>query len=436
MRTWFACWRCGGMIKRAENARELALLTLERIEKDGCYSNLAFKEQAALCSLPKVEIALAANIVYGVTAHRITIDFVLKPFLKGKTAPVVLRILRCGVYQILYLDRVPDSAACNESVKLAAKYAKSAKGFVNAVLRNVIRSGGSIEYPKERNRYLSVKYSYPLWLVDFWSGQYGDAFCEELLKGLNWEAPVTLLPNTVRITKKELMERLEKEGVQVNERGLLLSVEGFAVERSESYREGLLQVIGVPSATAVIMSGVKPEDRVLDLCAAPGGKSAAAAIMMQDRGEIISCDLYEHRRELIENNCARLGLSCVKTRTMDGTVFQEALLEQFDVVLLDVPCSGLGVINKKPDLKYSQPDFDSLYKVQERLLANAVRYVKPGGTLLYSTCTLNQAENEDRAKTAAAFGFEIAQTKTFFPQTDGTEGFFICRMEKTAEGDL
>ncbi len=418
------------MIKRAENARELALFTLEKMEKDASYSNLAFKEQAARSSLPKVEIALAANIVYGVTAHRITIDAVLKPFLKGKTAPVVMRILRCGVYQILYLDRVPNSAACNESVKLAGKYAKSAKGFVNAVLRNVIRSGGSIEYPKERNRYLSVQYSYPVWLVDFWLEQYGDEFCEQLLKGMNCGVPVTLLANTLKGSKGELIEQLKKEGVGVEEYGSLLSVGAFDIEHSESFRKGLFQVIGIPSVSAVSMSGVKPGDRVLDLCAAPGGKTSAAAIMMQDRGEIVSCDLHEHRRRLIENNCARLGLSCVKTKTMDGTVFVKEFAEQFDVVLLDVPCSGLGVINKKPDLKYSRPDFEALYDVQGKLLANAVQYVKPGGTLLYSTCTLNRAENEDRADTALRFGFTIVQRKTFFPHIDGTEGFFVCQMKK------
>lgn len=437
-------------------ARICALKTLYKIEQEGTFSNMALKEMLHGSTLSAPDRGLVTTLVYGCVRYRRYLDYVIAQFSSvklKKLSPYVLLILRLGVYQIMKLDRVPDRAAVDESVKLAGKYAYRAKGFVNALLRRLAAQKEHIRLPEKAAERLGVAYSYPDEIVSMWLSAYGEEFTEQLLAAGNESAPATVRVNTLKTDRAALMDRLRGEGVMAQETWVenMLAFTGAEVAALDSYREGLFIPQGIGSYLAGAALNPNPGDKVLDLCAAPGGKSTHLAQLMQNRGKVYAFDIHEHKLKLIEQNAARMGIDIIETSCADASMPMERFFGCADAVLADVPCSGLGIIRKKPDIKWS---FDAdgqrtLAELQYRILSAAGRYVKPGGTLVYSTCTIAQAENQDVVerflRENAAFvpdSLEPYLPKElqrptakeghiqFFPNTDGIDGFFICRMKR------
>ena len=356
--------------------------------------------------------------------------------------PVIRCILRSAVYQICFLDGVPDSAACNEAVKLAKKRGfHTLKGFVNGVLRNIARNKENITYPekeKEPVAYLSVIYSLPEWLVRQWKDEYGMERTEQMAAAFLTEQPTTVRINTERITKQELIDRLQSEGVRVSESvqmedALFLSGYDY-LNKLKSFQEGLFYVQDISSMTAAKEAGAKEQDVVLDLCAAPGGKSIYVAQKMHGTGRVIARDLTPQKVFLIEENIRRCQVSNMQAECADARIFDAAWEKKADLVIADLPCSGLGVIGRKKDIKYKMTveKEAELVALQREILKNAVRYVKPGGTLLYSTCTIHKAENEENVRWLSEQypELEVELQKQIFPGEEGNDGFFVARMKK------
>ncbi len=433
-------------------ARETALNVLIACRTEGGWSNGVLKDYCHRDRLDSRDSALAARLCYGVIQNRGLLDFYLKQLLTGKTKslhPAVHDILHLGLYQLYLMDKIPESAAVNESVELAKKYCKkqrNAPGLVNAVLRNAVRSKDTLKQPIS----WEDKYSHPGELINLLKSYVGKERVEPMLKANNAIAPMSVQVNTLKTTSAQLQLRLETEGVTAEPHQwlsdcLVLSGTGN-IEQSPAFREGLFYVQDPAAKLSVLCAEIQPSQRVLDCCAAPGGKSFAAAIAMQGQGSITSCDVHAHKIELIAKGAARLGLTNITARQQDATVFCPDWQEQFDTVIADVLCSGLGIIRKKPDIRYK--DLSSLAELpalQEKILHNAARYVKKGGLLLYATCTLVQAENEGMVEsflqTHSDFTTEPLPLPANFPEnTSGmlalvpgeydTDGFFFCRLRR------
>ena len=411
------------------NARKTAVKVLVKIEKEGTYSNLGVAEALKNSELNPQDKSLATAIIYGVLDRKITLDYILSKFLKtpiNKTEPFTLMVLRSALYQIKYMDKIPESAAVNEAVKImkSSKFSRNS-GFVNGVLRSVLRT--EVEIPKgDSAKDISVRYSCPLWIVESFLKDYGLADTKALLEESLKPAPTVLRINTVKADISEI----EKE-YEIKENSIELT-KGIDISNSELYKKGLVYAQDYASQRAVEILSPKSGDRVLDLCSAPGGKAFTMANLMGNKGEIIACDLYPHRVELIERTAKRLGLDIIKTAVADATRYNPKLGE-FDCVLCDVPCSGLGVIRRKPEIKYNAlPCLEELKNIQLSILRNAVKYLKKGGKLLYSTCTLRREENE---KLVISFQKEYndlckVYEHTFMPHKDGTDGFYCALFEK------
>ena len=411
------------------NARKTAVKVLVKIEKEGTYSNLGVAEALKNSELNLQDKSLATAIIYGVLDRKITLDYILSKFLKtpiNKTEPFTLMVLRSALYQIKYMDKIPESAAVNEAVKImkSSKFSRNS-GFVNGVLRSVLRT--EVEIPKgDSAEDLSVRYSCPLWIVESFLKDYGLADTKALLEESLKPAPTVLRINTVKADISEI----EKE-YEIKENSIELT-KGIDISNSELYKKGLVYAQDYASQRAVEILSPKSGDRVLDVCSAPGGKAFTMANLMGNKGEILACDLYPHRVELIERTAKRLGLDIIKTAVADATRYNPKLGE-FDCVLCDVPCSGLGVIRRKPEIKYNAlPCLEELKNIQLSILRNAVKYLKKGGKLLYSTCTLRREENE---KLVISFQKEYndlckVYEHTFMPHKDGTDGFYCALFEK------
>ena len=416
------------------NARKVAANVLVKVEKQGAYSNLAVAEALKGAELSPQDKALATALIYGVLDRKITIDYVLSRFVKtelSKTEAFTLAALRCAVYQIMFMDKIPHSAAVNEAVKLIKNSKMSRNsGFVNGVLRSILRN--DIELPKgDSAKDLSIRFSCPLWIVQSFLEDYGiedtKALLEESLKPARTVLRVNTVKADLETVKKELLDIPFKE----TESSIEL-IKGIDITKSEIYKKGFVYAQDYASQKAAETLSPRKGDRVLDICAAPGGKTFTMANLMDNEGEIIACDLYPHRTELIEKSAERLGLGIVKTRVADATVFDKELGE-FDCILCDVPCSGLGVIRRKPEIKYTKPeDFKELEETQKKIVKNALRYLKKGGRLLYSTCTLRRAENENLVIWLEKEYNELYKSyeHTFMPHKDGTDGFYCALFEK------
>ena len=411
------------------NARKTAVKVLVKIEKEGTYSNLGVAEALKNSELNLQDKSLATAIIYGVLDRKITLDYILSKFLKtpiNKTEPFTLMVLRSALYQIKYMDKIPESAAVNEAVKImkSSKFSRNS-GFVNGVLRSVLRT--EVEIPKgDSAEDLSVRYSCPLWIVESFLKDYGLADTKALLEESLKPAPTVLRINTVKADISEIEKEYEIKGNSIE------LTKGIDISNSELYKKGLVYAQDYASQRAVEILSPKSGDRVLDVCSAPGGKAFTMANLMGNKGEIIACDLYPHRVELIERTAKRLGLDIIKTAVADATRYNPKLGE-FDCVLCDVPCSGLGVIRRKPEIKYNAlPCLEELKNIQLSILRNAVKYLKKGGKLLYSTCTLRREENE---KLVISFQKEYndlckVYEHTFMPHKDGTDGFYCALFEK------
>lgn len=408
------------------NARKVAVDMLLKVETDSAYSNIILKSTLSQSELSSVDKAFATAIFYGVLDRKITLDYFLDSLTKtpfSKTDAFTKTVLRAALYQILFMDKVPESAAVNEAVKLMKNSKKRAQsGFVNAVLRAALRS--KLTLPEDN---LSVKYSCPEWIVNELIGDYGKEETEKILAEFLTPANVYLQVNNLKITAKELSDELGTEN-EITEEGAIKILGKFDVENSPLYKKGCFYVQDLSSYRAVKMLAPSKNERLLDICAAPGGKTFTAALLMENSGEIISCDIYKNRTELIEKGAKRLGLGIVKTHVGDAAKLNTDL-GLFDAVLCDVPCSGLGVLKRKPDVKYKEiTDFSELENIQSDILFNAANYVKKGGRLLYSTCTLRKKENERQVEKflAAHPDFELIKMHTFLPHIDLTDGFFAA----------
>ena len=435
-------------------ARETALNALIACRKEGAWSNGVLKEYVERDRLDPRDAGLAARLCYGVLQNQAKLDFYLKQLLTGRLKdlhPVVRDILHLGLYQIYELDKIPDSAAVNESVSLAKKYSRNPKAasLVNGVLRNAVRTKGSLKEPVS----YAEKYSHPEELIALLKANLPKGRLEPMLIANNAAPEMVVQVNTLRTTGAALLQRLENEGVSARPHDwmkdcLVLSGTGN-LEKLDAFREGLFYVQDTASKLSVLCAQLpKAGARVLDCCAAPGGKSFAAAIAMEGNGDITSCDVHAHKAKLIENGAARLGLECIHALQQDATVTAEEWKDAMDAVICDVPCSGLGIIRKKPDIRYKNlKELEALPQLQLQILKNQASYVKKGGTLLYSTCTVLKRENEDVVRAFLAdrddFYTEPLDLPEVFPQNEtgmltlipgeyDTDGFFICRLRRKA----
>ena len=434
-------------------ARETALNVLIACRKEAGWSNGVLKNYIARDRLDRRDAALATRLCYGVVQNRLKLDHYLKQLLTGKLKdlhPVVHDILHLGLYQILEMDRVPESAAVNESVDLAKKYCpkqRFAPGLVNGVLRSAVREKDNLKAPTGWQE----QYSHPQKLIDFLKSYVGKK-TEGMLRANN-ETPETVVQvNTLRTTAEALAQRLEAEGVTAKPHGwmenaLVLSGTGN-IENLPSFREGLFYVQDTAAKLSVLCAQIPENSNVLDCCAAPGGKSFAAAMAMQGSGSIISCDFYAHKAELIAGGAKRLGLTNITARQQDATVHVPDWEEKMDAVICDVPCSGYGIIRKKPDIRYKDPDtMQDLPALQLQILCNQATYVRPGGVLLYSTCTLVRSENEGVVEAFLEkfpnYCLEPLPLPEIFPKNESgmlalvpgeydTDGFFIARLRRKA----
>lgn len=432
-------------------AREVALQCLLAGEKRGAWSDGYLRNSIREAGLTERDAALCTRLAFGVLQNRLLLDWYIAQYSSvspEKMEPAVGDCLRLGIYQMLFLDRVPVHAAVNESVALAKRYARNPRAarLVNAVLRVFDRARETgLPQPEE----LWIRYSHPEWLVKEFSSLLQEGEVEELLQADNGEPATCVQVNTCQTTPQTLRESLLSEGVEAKEHPWLpdcLLLDGTGdLTRLSSFRSGWFYVQDAAARLAVLAADPKPGMKVLDACAAPGGKSFAAAIAMGGEGEIISCDIHPHKQKLIEAGAERLGMGCIKAAVMDGKKFEPAFENGFDLVIADVPCSGLGIIRKKPDIRYKDPEpLKGLPQVQRDILSNVSRYVKQGGTLLYATCTLLPRENEDVVawflEQNEVFSLEplrlpgpVGESQgmvTLWPHIHGTDGFFFAKLRR------
>jgi 16S rRNA (cytosine967-C5)-methyltransferase len=447
------------MNSKKKNVRETVLELLETIEKNQSYSNLLLHHAIEKNNLPTKDIGLLTELTYGTLQRKMTLDFFLKPFLKkaNKIESWVKNLLRLTLYQMVYLDKIPDRAAIFEAVEIAKKRGhKGIASMVNGVLRSIQREGlpslTSIEDAAER---LAIETSHPQWLIKRWIEQFGYERTKAMGE-INLTAPLqTARVNTTRITREECSKRLLEEGFQLELSPIIpeaiRALKGNLAS-SAAFKEGLLTIQDESSMLVAYALGAAKDEMVLDACAAPGGKSTHIAEKMKNRGQVISLDLHEHKVKLINDNARRLELHNIQTRTMDSRQAAENFPpESFDRVLLDAPCSGLGVMRRKPDMKYTKKEQDifQLSNIQRDLLESVSSLVKKGGVLVYSTCTVDREENEntvadflkhhldfegdtnfkDRMPEAVRpliIGFDLQ----VLPQDFGSDGFYIACLRK------
>ncbi len=441
--------------KGALNARGVVLRALMRVEAGG-YSNLVLSGAIDTAKLGRRDGAFAAALFYGVIERKLTLDYIIKGHSRlplDKLDKAVLCILRMGLYQLLYMNSVPESAAVNESVLLCKKNGKaSASGFVNAVLRTFIREGKRVALPDEKDTALrlSVEFSCPQPLVRLFIKRFGAIKTKAILEKTVGTPPLYARVNTTKTTAAQLVALLGQEGVEAAVHEAIpdcISLHHTGdLEQLSAFKDGLFHIQDGASQLCALVLGAKPGMTVLDLCAAPGGKSFTVAERMQGSGSVLSFDLYDFKAELIQKGAQRLGLSIIRARTGDAAVYNPEL-PLADRVLCDVPCSGFGILRRKPEIKYKPLDsFGSLRELQLGILQNGARYVKTGGVLLYSTCTLRREENEEIAdaflKQNPAF-VPLALPEVFAPCQSGqphmvtilpelfdTDGFFIAAFTK------
>lgn len=433
------------------NARQAALQALQRCRRDGAWAGASLDSMIRKAGLSEKDAALAAKLCLGVLQNSTLLDHVIACYCSTKPEPKVRDILRLGAYQLLFLDRIPARAAVNETVALCkAVGCARASGLVNAVLRRVSESDGVIpEIPgKGTAAYLSVRYSHPLWLCETIVERRGYDFAEAFLRANNTEAPLSLQINTLKVTKKDYLRALQRAEIpftEPQEPADCVLLDGGQARALPGYEEGLFYVQDPAARLAVEIAAPEPGMRVLDACASPGGKSFAAAILMYNQGSILSCDIHEKKLALIRSGAERLGIGIIETRAADARIGDEALRARFDLVIADVPCSGLGVIAKKPEIRNKTPEsIAPLPAIQRAILDNLAKNVKPGGVLLYSTCTILREENEDLVRAFLAdhpeygteafslYGRDVSEGMyTFWPQIDGSDGFFAAKLRRT-----
>ena len=435
------------------NARECALSVLVACRRNGAWADAALKAQLGKCALSAQDAALCSRIVYGVMQNELLLNWYLSAYCTQKLdhlQPPLADILRIGAYQILFLDKVPDHAAVSESVELCRTNGRSAaSGLVNAVLRKVAQNKSNLPPLPEGNiARLSIAYSHPQWLVKKLVSLLGVEEAERFLRIDNEAAPMTVQVNPLKTDADALARELAGDGVKAVPHGWVpdcfeLSGTGDLTTLTAFY-QGRFTVQDAAAKLVTYAAGFEKGQDVLDVCAAPGGKSFAAAFAMENEGSILSCDLHENKLKRIREGAQRLGITCIETAAADGRTFREEWAGRFDTVICDVPCSGLGIIRKKPDIRYKDPsELKALPEIQRAILENSARYVRPGGVLVYSTCTVLPEENENVTEAFLAAHPEFIYEEfslpngeaapgylTLWPQRNGTDGFYLSRMRR------
>ncbi|MGD6816218.1 16S rRNA (cytosine(967)-C(5))-methyltransferase RsmB [Metabacillus sp. 84] len=444
---------------KKSNARELAVETLTAIEKNQAYSNLLLNSTIQKSTMPPKDVALYTELVYGTLQRKLTLDYFLKPFtVKAKKMELWVKVLlRLSLYQMIYLDRIPERAIFFEAVELSKRKGhKGIAGFVNGVLRAIQREGvpsfGEIKDPVER---LAVETSHPLWLVRKWVSQFGieetRKMCEVHLKAPSASARV----NRMRMTPAEAISSLQEESIEADKGLLAEDAVAFTkgnISKSRLFKEGLLSIQDESSMLTARALQPLENEIVLDACAAPGGKSTHLAELMNGTGKVISLDLHPHKVQLIADQAERIGLNNIVPEVMDAREAGEKLQKrEFDKILVDAPCSGFGVIRRKPDIKYAKnaEDVKKLSRIQREILESVSRLLKKGGTLVYSTCTVDKEENEEVIADFLAAHPEFEEDTDLnlylpekvhpyikggklqiLPHYFETDGFFITRLKK------
>ncbi len=391
---------------KAINERELVLGILLEVTRDGEYSHIALRNVLNKYQyLDKKERAFITRVTEGTLERMIELDYIINQFSKvkvNKMKPVIRNIVRSADYQMKYMDVVPNSAVCNESVKLAVKKGfVNLKGFVNGLLRNIDRNLEQIQYPakEDQEQYMSVKYSMPIWILKQWLSMYDSQTVERMLQDFLKEKETTIRCNFSQMSKKELVKSLEDEGVEVKEHPYLpyaLRISSYNyLGELEAFQKGAFSVQDISSMLVAHLADPKEGDKIIDVCAAPGGKALHMAEMLHGTGHVEARDLTDYKVSLIEENISRSGMKNIEAVRQDATQKDESVCEQADIVVADLPCSGLGVLGKKTDLKYKMTEETQreLVTLQRKILSTVKDYVKQGGTLIYSTCTIHEEEN-------------------------------------------
>ena len=424
-----------------DNNRKTAYQTLLDVEAKKAYSNIALNHKIAV-NKPSTP-AFVRELVYGVLERKLTLDYYIDQLLTEGIDSLKMpeiTILRMGIYQLGYMEKVPEYAAVSECVDLAKKYCKGRAGLINGVLREYQNKKIYLTLPtrdEDEVKYLSIKYSYAPWIIELWLKYYSMSFVEQLLEAGNQTPPLTVRANWLKIRKEDLKKAFRERGFEVEDGKLAqnaLNVKGSKVLDSELYRYGLFTPQDESSMLVSEKIGVKQGDLVMDVCAAPGGKTTAIAERMNNTGKIIASDIYRRKLDLVDKEAKRLGITNIETRSWDATRVDSTMVKKADKVLVDAPCSGLGVVRRKPEIKYRElsEDIMMMPKKQADILSASSSYVKPGGTLVYSTCTINPEENE---KIIDQFlkrnrDFEKVERTLLLPNVNGTDGFFICVMKR------
>lgn len=436
------------------NAREIAFKVLCDIEDNNNYSNIAINKHFKNLNLSNQERGLATEIIYGVVENKYYLDYIIDKLSKIKTQKLstyVKILLRMGIYQIAFLDSISDYASVNETVNLVKKYDKRSSGFVNAILRNIIRNKEEVlkvDIESEIMR-LSTKYSYSPWMIKNWINNFSKEFTEDLLEANSEKPSIYLRVNTLKINREELINKLEEMDIkaykvpQVEE---ALKVENLKnIENNKLFKEGLFTIQDISSMLVGKIINPKENSLVLDVCSAPGGKSTHLATLMNNTGKVVARDVFEHKLKLIDNTVKRLGLENVEIESFDASKLDVESVEKYDYVLADVPCSGLGIIRRKPEIKFkTKAELKDLPSIQKTILENASKYVKVNGILVYSTCTIQDSENIDVVNEFLNENFELVpideinidldnQDKGYlkiYPNIHGMDGFFIAKLKK------
>lgn len=429
-----------------DKAREIALKVLYDIDKKEAYSNIILDEalgQARKTSneMDARDIGFISEIVYGTISWKLTIDEIIKKHSNiriKKISPWILNILRMSIYQILFLDKVPKSAAVNEGVNLAKRYGhKASSNFVNAVLRKVdIKDYEEFFTIKDDVERISKTTSMPIWMVEELAKQNTIQKVEEICQASNLKPKLYIRVNTLKTDKQSLVKKLERENIKVEngEMENFLMLEGAKnIEKLKSFQEGLFTVQDEAAGFIPMMLQPKPNEKVLDACSSPGGKTTYMAQLMNNQGEIKAWDLHEHRVRLVEKTAKRLDITIIQTEVKDATIYEKKYFGYFDKILLDVPCLGVGVLKRKPDIKWKRKkeDIEKITKIQKEILENCSKYLKDEGELVYSTCSILEEENEEIIQNfiKSNRNFEIVEKLQIY-QNEKTDGFFICKMRK------
>ena len=440
------------------NVRDAALTILLAVDKNQAYSNLLLHQTIEKYKLDVKDRGLLTEITYGTLQHKLTLDYYLEPFIHGKVDLWVRWLLRMSLYQMHYLSRIPAHAAVNEAVEIAKRRGhKGIASMVNGILRSILREGvRSTNDIKDPNERLAIETSHPQWLVDRWVESYGYEETAEMLRENNIQPVQTVRVNTTKATVENVLTTLEREGVKAVRSEVMpecVHLQTGQAARTAAFRHGLITIQDESSMLPANVLNPQPGMKVLDMCAAPGGKTTHMAEKMQNEGSILAMDLHPKKLDLIEENTARLGLEIVQTAPVDGRKAASFLpKESFDAVLVDAPCSGLGVMRRKPDIKYTkrEEDLESLQTIQLAILDNAAQVLKPGGRLVYSTCTVDKRENEGTVEAFLSQHPEMESESLtnlpekllakqnngmlqVFPQDFGSDGFFVAAFRKKGE---